>query len=283
MPRRLADGEAAAFMRQAGAEPLDAYPGASRPWRCRCLRCLREITPRLDNVRTGCGPCRYCSGQGVDPQEAVAAMRLAGLEPLEPYPGAVKPWRCRCVRCGREVHPRYGSIRKGHGCRWCGTRASSDARRMNRGEGALDHGAAIGMMIDNGLRPLEPFRGAGRPWRWRCTACGGQVVIRLTDVKPEEDTCDRCATIRAGGRRHRGRTAGTAPADLSVEPAAAGNAKVAAAAGAGRARLPAMGRASTARPNRGEASSADATETPGGTAISLHRDDIDTGAPHLPC
>lgn len=220
MPRRLANDEAAAFMHHAGAEPLDPYPGASRPWRCRCLRCGRQITPRLDNVRTGCGPCRYCSGQGVDPGEATAVMRLAGLEPLDPYPGAVKPWRCRCAGCGSEVHPRYASVRKGHGCRHCGTKASSEARRMNRGDSALDHRSAIALMLDNGLRPLEPFRSAGRPWRWRCTACGGQVVIRLTSVSPGEKGCQRCAMSRTRDGRHRAHTAEVVPVDAAAGPVA---------------------------------------------------------------
>ena len=220
MPRRLGDAEAAAFMHHAGAEPLDPYPGASRPWRCRCLRCGRQITPRLDNVRTGCGPCRYCSGQGVHPGEAAAAMRLAGLEPLEPYPGTVKPWRCRCARCGSEVQPRYASVRKGHGCRHCGTRASTEARRMNRGESALNQDTAIGLMIGNGLRPLEPFHSPGRPWRWRCTACGGQVVIRLTSVSPEDHGCRQCTATRAGHRRHRRQPAGVAPVAVPMGPVA---------------------------------------------------------------
>lgn len=219
-------------MRQASAEPLGPYPGASRPWPCRCLRCGRQITPRLDNVRTGCGPCRYCSGQGVDVGEAVTAMRLAGLEPLVPYPGVVKPWRCRCLRCGSEVCPRYASVRKGHGCRHCGIRASSQARRMNRGEATLGRSAAIGMMMDRGLRPLEPFRGAGRLWRWRCTGCGGQVAIRLTNVKQGQDGCARCDTNPAGGRRRDGQAPPPAAVEAPMESESANPPRPAVSTGA---------------------------------------------------
>ncbi len=46
-------------------------------------------------------------------------MRAAGLEPLDPFPGVVKPWRCRCTVCGNEVSPRLEAIRNGTGCRFC--------------------------------------------------------------------------------------------------------------------------------------------------------------------
>ncbi len=42
-------------------------------------------------------------------------MRRMGLEPLAPYPGATKPWRCRCINCGEEVHPRYNNVASGQG------------------------------------------------------------------------------------------------------------------------------------------------------------------------
>lgn len=47
-------------------------------------------------------------------------MRAAALEPLEPYPGSLRPWKCRCAKCGRTVQPCYSTIqRDSGGCRWC--------------------------------------------------------------------------------------------------------------------------------------------------------------------
>ncbi len=77
-------------MREGGVEPVDPYKNTSVPWRCRCLTCGREVTPRLDNVRAGHAACGYCAGLIVDPDEAAAVMRAAGLEPLGPYPGAAR-------------------------------------------------------------------------------------------------------------------------------------------------------------------------------------------------
>ena len=56
-------------------------------------------------------------------------MRAAGLEPLEPYRNSRAAWRCRCLSCGREVTPRYGSVAMGQGgCVACGNRVSAGKR-----------------------------------------------------------------------------------------------------------------------------------------------------------
>lgn len=117
--RRIAEPEA--LMRDAGAEPLVPYPGSNLPWACRCLTCGEEISPRLGHVRRGSQPCAYCAGNALPPARAEAEMRLKGLEPLEPYPGSMKRWLCRCEICGAEVRPRHNSIVSGQGgCRMCG-------------------------------------------------------------------------------------------------------------------------------------------------------------------
>ncbi|MCW2901483.1 MAG: hypothetical protein JWO67_3748 [Streptosporangiaceae bacterium] len=50
------------IMREAGFEPLEPYPGASTPWRSRHEACGREVTPRLGNISSGQGGCRFCAG-----------------------------------------------------------------------------------------------------------------------------------------------------------------------------------------------------------------------------
>lgn len=126
----LSAKDATLLMRNHGLEPLTDYPGKNRAWPCICTKCHREVAPALASVSRGSAPCRYCAGLTVDPQEAAELMRLAGVEPLEPYPGGnKKPWRARCNTCGRTVTPQYQSIRQGrHGCRWCASpRAASHA------------------------------------------------------------------------------------------------------------------------------------------------------------
>ena len=43
----------------------------------------------------------------------------AGLQPLEPYIRSGHRWRCKCLRCGREVTTSQNTVRSGGGCRFC--------------------------------------------------------------------------------------------------------------------------------------------------------------------
>jgi hypothetical protein len=112
-------GEAARVMRAAGLEPLTPYPGRATPWPCHCQRCHQTVSTRYGAVCYGSG-CRYCNDTAIKPNTAAALMRTMGLEPLEPYPGALRSWKCRCTKCGRTVQPCYSTIQRGSGgCRWC--------------------------------------------------------------------------------------------------------------------------------------------------------------------
>lgn len=112
MARRLSDAEASMFMRNAGLEPLEPYPGVAKPWRCRCKVCGVVGSPRYHNIKKGRGGCEPCGitkralSRKVGDDLAVAAMEAAGVTPLEAYPGARSPWRCRCNYCGKELRLR---------------------------------------------------------------------------------------------------------------------------------------------------------------------------------
>lgn len=115
-------------MSAADLEPLEPYAGRrDKAWRCRCNGCGRETSPSLGGILAGQGGCRHCAdvraaeGRKTDPDIAVAAMRAAGLEPLEPCATSVTAWRCRCTTCGNEVSPTLMKIRAGGGCKFCAT------------------------------------------------------------------------------------------------------------------------------------------------------------------
>jgi hypothetical protein len=74
----------------------------------------------LNNIRKGQG-CGYCGRRKVDASDAEQVMLDAGLQPLVPYPGARKKWRCQCMRCGNTVMPIMNNTRKGVGCKHCAT------------------------------------------------------------------------------------------------------------------------------------------------------------------
>ena len=93
----LSHEQAEAQLRAAGMEPLVPYPGTTRaPWAGRCLTCGRLGAPRLDSIRRGARACQRCAARAAahnrTPADvAVAAMRAAGLEPVEPSPGRPHP------------------------------------------------------------------------------------------------------------------------------------------------------------------------------------------------
>jgi hypothetical protein len=121
--RRTHSQTALEILNQAGLDPLVNFPGANSPWKSRCRKCSRTVTPRLANIRRGQTACAYCSGHIVVPSKAHSVMRRAGLTPLTPYLSATAPWRCRCNTCRRVVKPRYNDIKNGQGgCFFCANR-----------------------------------------------------------------------------------------------------------------------------------------------------------------
>jgi recombinational DNA repair protein (RecF pathway) len=195
--RRLPAEEAEGVMRAAGLEPLEPYTAAIAPWRCECKRCGREVTPAYNSIQQGRGGCRACGMERFgellreDADAAVAVMRSAGLEPLEPYPGSQVSWLSRCLTCGSEVGPRYTSVKnRGTGCRFCASKAAGESHR-------LDPVEAEGFMTDNGLEPLEPYPGANEPWRCRCLRCESEVTPKYSSVQ-QGHGCKVCAGASRG-------------------------------------------------------------------------------------
>ena len=58
----------------------------------------------------------------MDSEAAVARMRAAQFEPLEPFESPDQPWRCRCLACGRVVTPRLSTLDAGRDCKYCATK-----------------------------------------------------------------------------------------------------------------------------------------------------------------
>jgi hypothetical protein len=199
------DGEKCAeVMRAAGLEPLEPYSGQDAKWLCRCMECGQEVRQRYYFVSKGSG-CPNCTLEAakvklslerkgkpnfknqLDPADAVNVMLAAMIEPLEPYPGAAKPWRCKCLRCGAEVLPRMHNVRKGQlGCSACGRAKAAKARLRSEDE-------ARELMEDVGLHPLEPYPGQVRRWLVHCSGCDKDVYARLITVLSGGAGCPTCA------------------------------------------------------------------------------------------
>jgi len=113
--------EAKKLLRNRKLKPLEEKPQNLRKgWKCKCLRCHREIRVYLSNLYRGSDPCKYCSGKAVDPETAIKVMRKSKLKVLAPYKSSSAKWKSECLKCHRIVFPKYNSIKSGQGgCMFC--------------------------------------------------------------------------------------------------------------------------------------------------------------------
>jgi hypothetical protein len=100
----------------------------------------------------------------IDSKVAIAVFKRAGLKPLEPYKGNIKPWKARHLECGRVVSPSYNAIKRGQGaCKYCAGKAVYPPD-------------AVKLFLKKGLKPIEPYPGDNKkPWRCIHLDCGNEV------------------------------------------------------------------------------------------------------------
>ena len=114
---------------------------------------------------------------------AVALMRKAGLEPIEPYVDSKQPWLCIHVPCGKQVTPTYNAIQRGQGgCGYCaGTK--------------VDSADAVTFIRSKGFEPLEPYKNSKSPWKVVHNKCGNETTLIYAIVKRgESQGCRNCST-----------------------------------------------------------------------------------------
>lgn len=134
----------------------------------------------------------------IDEHDAIAMMRRGGLEPLEPFPGADKKWRCQCVALAHEVAPSYSTVRSTF--KKDPTRSSnccSKCARMRVGaQTRTPDWRAVAIMRESGYEPLCDYPGNNRtPWPCKCLVCGETRDVRptLTNVQQGHSRCKWCS------------------------------------------------------------------------------------------
>ena len=93
MSKKLTQAEVEAIFAKHSMKVLGKYVNSLTPLKSKCLICGNTISPRLDKVNQTGHRCGYCSGKLGGEDRAIAKLKELGHKPLEPYPGAVKPWR----------------------------------------------------------------------------------------------------------------------------------------------------------------------------------------------
>jgi recombinational DNA repair protein (RecF pathway) len=118
------------------------------------------------------------------PEQKREIMRKAGLEPQEDFVHKDRPWRSICLVCGKEVSPRFGSIRSGQGgCKYCA------------GVALIEEVEAKKIMQARGLEPLEAYVNSKTPWKASCNKCGHVNSPTLANVKWRNVGCKACAEV----------------------------------------------------------------------------------------
>ena len=183
MPAKVDPKKAEAIMKRAGLKPLEPYLHSKHPWRCIHIKCGRVVTPLYNHIQKGQGPCKYCAGHAVMPEEAEQLFLSKGLKPLVPYPGGNKiPWKSIHLNCGRTVSPKYNIIQTGEsgGCKHCG-------------QGYVDPDKAFQFFLSKDLQPLVPYPGSDKPWRSIHLICGSEIKPRYGHIKAGRVGCLVCA------------------------------------------------------------------------------------------
>jgi hypothetical protein len=191
MARRVDPTEALTQVRRAGLMPMAEYPGVDRPWRCKCLTCGAEVSPRLASIRRGQGGCSFCArtksalARRTPAEEATRLAKDFGFVPLEPYRRSTDPWRCRCLTCGKESSPTFGNLKRGHKCRFCAGRAP------------LDSVVVSSILEKHGLTALEPYVSSLKPMLCVHNVCGTVVGVRLAGLRHgQRGPCNVCGRIQ---------------------------------------------------------------------------------------
>lgn len=167
------------YMKTQGFEPLEEYPGNKAKWKCRHIPCGSIVYPKYNSVQQG-GPnsgCKDCSEKYVDPEEARSLMVAAGGVPLEPYPGATKKWKCKCLSCNQVVEALYSTVRGGGGvCRTCSLRKTAAGRRTPLAQ-VLEDFARVNLV------PVESYSNTDSPLKSKCLVCGNFPSPTYTAIK----------------------------------------------------------------------------------------------------
>ena len=117
---RLDLPEVKKFMTSKKLKPLEPYVNTHTPWLCICMKCGKQVTPRLSDLKQGQNGCIFCAGRKVVEVDAIALALKNGFTPIVPYPGANKGWECRCNLCGKVSKPHYTTMQQGPtGCKYC--------------------------------------------------------------------------------------------------------------------------------------------------------------------
>ena len=160
-------------------KPMEPYVNSQKPWKSRCLKCGKTVSPNYAKVKARGHQCGYCAGTKVDAADAIALVKENGFTPLKPYPGGNSKWLSICSVCSHQVEIRYSSVKAGFGCKYCtGKEIHPDDAKAS--------------ILKRGYQPLSKYPGATKPWAVKCVVCRREQQVKMHSVSNVK-RCIYCA------------------------------------------------------------------------------------------
>jgi hypothetical protein len=128
----------------------------------------------------------------LDPKVAEKVMLKAGLKPLEPYRKSTLAWKCMCLKCRSVVNAKYSNVSAGKNpCKACAYNQRKSGNKISNKDARI-------FMIQNGLRPLEPYVNNRTKWKSKCMTCGNIVFPQFGSIRSGRGGCKNCGKIKSG-------------------------------------------------------------------------------------
>jgi hypothetical protein len=151
---------------------LTPFESSFKPLDAIHIECGRKVSPTYSALRSGQGPCAFCSKNMVSKEEALTLLKKNGFKALEKFPGGSKQWKCLHIKCGREVRIIVTYLRRGgKGCNYCA------------GLAPISNKEALKLFKSRGFTPLVKFKGSKKPWKSRHNVCGKIVYPTWGSLK----------------------------------------------------------------------------------------------------
>lgn len=199
----ISDSDRSREMTERGVTPIDPYPGSGVPWKCRCQRCLKIVTPRYYTVvKSGKGGCDFCAKKDAgsarrkeaEKRYLEAAKRMS-LEPLEDFPGALEDWLLKCLQCGEAKKRRAQSVMVGRGCKPCQLKKRMEEKRL------VDKARADALFISHRVQPTGEFTSWKKAYLGKCQVCGSSTRSSPSRVERGAGACFTCSRLVSGKTR----------------------------------------------------------------------------------
>lgn len=184
---RIDPSAAAELMLKSGYKPLEPYKKSHHKWKCLHISCGEIVYPTYHNISQGQGGCFSCGRQATANKRRTSdsitteIMLEANLQPLEAFKEVNKPWKSKCLSCGRTVSPTLSNIKNGqNGCGFCSGQF-------------VDVDTAINDMKSANLLPLVEYSKSHDKWKSKCLLCEKVVFPTYNSIQQGNGGCKYCA------------------------------------------------------------------------------------------